>query len=394
MKPLSIRVRSIDHFRALTMFLMVFVNDFWTLRAIPQWLGHAAAGEDRLGFSDIIFPAFLYIVGLSIPFALQQRLSKPGGIAPTLVHISGRTLALLVMGLFLVNLENINGTNMQVPVVVWRLLLIVAFFLVWNKYPKASRLERPLKGVGIGILVFLAFTFKGGGTAQPEGMKTHWWGILGLIGWAYLTAAIVYFFARERLLPNVLVWLALLAINVLSATGMPDWLQPVLALLWPIGNGSLAAMTMAGVVTALLLRGHQFATKERLTLVLIAWGAACILVGILIRPHTGGISKMGGTPAWSLVCTGISLLVFSLLNYFDRPGSDPLWARLLKPAGAATLTCYLIPYIVYPLAELSGIKLPEMVVTGTVGLLKSLVYSAAVVAITGALVKRGVQLKI
>ena len=60
------RIASIDILRALTMYFMIFVNDLWTLREIPEWLGHAARGEDRLGFADIIFPLFLFIVGLSL----------------------------------------------------------------------------------------------------------------------------------------------------------------------------------------------------------------------------------------------------------------------------------------------------------------------------------------
>ena len=58
------------------MFLMLWVNDFWTLHSIPKWLKHAASGEDSLGFSDLIFPWFLFAIGLSIPFAFQSRLSK------------------------------------------------------------------------------------------------------------------------------------------------------------------------------------------------------------------------------------------------------------------------------------------------------------------------------
>ena len=70
------RIASIDILRALTMVLMIWVNDFWSLTNIPKWLKHASATEDYLGFSDIIFPLFLFIVGLSIPFAIQQRKSS------------------------------------------------------------------------------------------------------------------------------------------------------------------------------------------------------------------------------------------------------------------------------------------------------------------------------
>ncbi|HIF84504.1 MAG TPA: DUF1624 domain-containing protein, partial [Flavobacteriaceae bacterium] len=59
------RFASIDILRAITMVLMIWVNDFWTLTNVPKWLKHANAVEDYLGFSDIIFPLFLFIVGLS-----------------------------------------------------------------------------------------------------------------------------------------------------------------------------------------------------------------------------------------------------------------------------------------------------------------------------------------
>ena len=36
------RIASIDITRAVTMLLMIFVNDLWTLRNIPSWLGHTA----------------------------------------------------------------------------------------------------------------------------------------------------------------------------------------------------------------------------------------------------------------------------------------------------------------------------------------------------------------
>ena len=69
--PLKGRIASIDVFRALTMFLMVFVNDLWTDIGIPAWLEHAPANADAMGFSDIIFPSFL-LVGLSLPFGANQ----------------------------------------------------------------------------------------------------------------------------------------------------------------------------------------------------------------------------------------------------------------------------------------------------------------------------------
>ncbi len=102
------RLKSIDILRALTMLLMIFVNDLWSLNDIPEWLGHKAADVDGMGLADVVFPAFLFIVGLSIPFAINARLKKGDSRKLILRHIIERTLALLIMGVFMVNLENID----------------------------------------------------------------------------------------------------------------------------------------------------------------------------------------------------------------------------------------------------------------------------------------------
>ena len=41
------RVASIDAIRAITMMLMLFVNDIPSLKGVPHWLFHAAADEDK-----------------------------------------------------------------------------------------------------------------------------------------------------------------------------------------------------------------------------------------------------------------------------------------------------------------------------------------------------------
>ena len=100
---------SIDVFRAVTMVLMVWVNDFWTLNSIPKWLKHASAGEDYLGFSDFIFPWFLFVLGMSIPFSFQMRFNNGESIFSIFKHIILRTVALLIMGLFHMNIEMYNS---------------------------------------------------------------------------------------------------------------------------------------------------------------------------------------------------------------------------------------------------------------------------------------------
>src|SRR5688500_10734635 len=109
------RVASIDIVRALTMVLMIFVNDLWSLKGIPAWLGHVPAGADGIGLADVVFPAFLFIVGLSLPFAVDNRRKKGDTELQLVMHVLVRTIALLVMGVFLVNGESINAAATGMP---------------------------------------------------------------------------------------------------------------------------------------------------------------------------------------------------------------------------------------------------------------------------------------
>ena len=90
------RLASIDVFRALTMVLMIWVNDFWSLNGVPKWLQHASATEDYMGFSDIIFPLFLFIVGLSLPLAIENRRKKGDSTGEIARHLFDRTISLPV----------------------------------------------------------------------------------------------------------------------------------------------------------------------------------------------------------------------------------------------------------------------------------------------------------
>src|SRR5262245_43569085 len=95
------RVVTIDIVRALTMVLMIFVNDLGTLKNIPLWLEHVEPGVDGIGLADVVFPAFLFIVGLSLPFAVEHRRKKGDTELQLVAHVLVRTIALLVMGVFL-----------------------------------------------------------------------------------------------------------------------------------------------------------------------------------------------------------------------------------------------------------------------------------------------------
>jgi predicted acyltransferase len=84
------RLQSIDVFRAITMLLMVFVNDAASVNNLPAWLGHIKGDEDGFGFADTVFPAFLFIAGMSIPFAIRNRISRGATFLQVLFYIASR----------------------------------------------------------------------------------------------------------------------------------------------------------------------------------------------------------------------------------------------------------------------------------------------------------------
>ena len=101
----SARIVSIDAFRGITILAMVFVNEIAGVSGIPQWLKHMPAHADAMSFPDVVFPAFLFIVGMSIPFAIRARIAQGADGWALQRHIAYRALALIVMGVFMVNAE-------------------------------------------------------------------------------------------------------------------------------------------------------------------------------------------------------------------------------------------------------------------------------------------------
>src|SRR5215204_5459352 len=160
----AIRVASIDVLRALTMVLMIFVNDLWSLTNIPLWLEHVESGVDGIGLADVVFPAFLFIVGMSLPFAINNRKKKGDSQWQLVMHVLTRTVALLVMGLFLVNGETINAAAMGIPKWLWYPLCCLSFILIWNVYSKTAKksLVYAAKAIGIITLITLAVVYRGG----------------------------------------------------------------------------------------------------------------------------------------------------------------------------------------------------------------------------------------
>src|SRR5580698_10638214 len=154
------RVASIDVFRGLTMMVMIFVNELSGVQGLPWWTYHAHAQEDVMTYVDMVFPFFLFIVGMSLPLSVAQRLKRNASLPALWLHVLLRVLGLLVLGLILANAEKCDPAQMPIGGSLWALLALVCAGLYLSVYAKSDRFpaySRVLRFVGLfGVIALLA----------------------------------------------------------------------------------------------------------------------------------------------------------------------------------------------------------------------------------------------
>lgn len=341
------RILSIDIMRGLTLFLMLFVNDLYT-PGVPKWLVHTSAQEDGMGLADWVFPGFLFMVGLSIPFAFMAREKSGQSNVQLLSHILIRTLSLLLIGVFMVNIGRYNADLTGLNKFLWAILVYIFIFLTWNSYPRNSKftfLFKGLKYIGIFGLLIMAALYRSGTPENVGWMSTSWWGILGLIGWGYLVSALTYLWLKDQAGPIAIAWSGFILLNILAQTAYMDFLDPVKPVFGVILDGNVPSIVLSGLLIGVLLKNHK-TNEKRLLVFMISIGLVCLMLGFVLR-NWFIISKIIGTPSWAMVCNGISMLLFALLYYLLDIKKWQKWTMPFLPAGQNSLTTYLAPDILY-----------------------------------------------
>ena len=390
---------AIDMLRALTMCLMVFVNHLWTIQGVPHWMDHAESMEDFLGLADFVFPAFLFVMGMSIPYSVEKRIrdGKDGG--SILLHILKRGFSLVLMGVLMVN-EG-KGTLNIGPCSddLYPILMVAGFFLLWNDYGGAKTLTRKLLRIlGAALLVWMILRFR---TGDGGLMQARWWGILGLIGWAYMICAMLYFMVRDRLEVHLPAWVFFIALCLLFTDtrggeplldlGRGSFIESLRSTLH-LGNGSDPALATGGMILSIVSARHAFRWKpSKRVLAGLCAGAALAALGAL--SHRWFIaSKDLATLPWVLWSSALCLIAYTLLQVLVRHRITG-WYKPLSPAGNSTLTAYVVPVLLEGVCSMTGLNLWDRF-SGLPGMLYIAVYVAFVLAITYGLGKLHVRLKL
>jgi predicted acyltransferase len=114
------RLLSVDALRGLTVAAMVLVNNPGTWRAIYPPLRHAA--WHGWTPTDVIFPFFVFIVGVAIPLALGPRLARGEGSA-VLRKVVRRSIVIFGLGIILNGFPWYAWATIRIPGVLQRIAL-------------------------------------------------------------------------------------------------------------------------------------------------------------------------------------------------------------------------------------------------------------------------------
>jgi heparan-alpha-glucosaminide N-acetyltransferase len=391
------RISSIDIMRGLTLVLMLFVNDLY-MPGVPAWLGHRAANFDGMGLADWVFPGFLFMVGMAIPYSIGKRISEGQSSFSIAKHIVTRTVSLLIIGVLMLNSGRVNPEFTGFGKNLWSILMYTGVFLIWNSYKENDKNFFTIAGLrfaGIALLVFLVFKFRSGEFENNGSLITSWWGILGLIGWGYLVAAFIYLASRDNILNTVVAFLFFLAMNILAKLDLLNTLNPVKPIFGVIIEGNVPLIVISGMLTTLILNKYSGSSYLKTIVTIVTIGILSLAAGFILRKWFI-ISKIQATPSWGLICNGISMMLFALLYWIIDIKKHTKWTFFLKPAGENSLTTYLAPDVIYYLIWSTGIPVliykqsgePLIVIAG------SIAWAFLMVGLTVILVRFNIKLRL
>lgn len=393
----STRVASIDIFRGLTMAVMIFVNALSGVTGMPWWTEHAPANVDVMTYVDMVFPFFLFILGVSMPIAVAQRLKRNRSQPQLWMHILVRSMSLIVIGYILANADLADAHFMLFGGGAWGSLALLSAALYVNVYPASERfgmLFRLLKYLGlVGLIVMLAL-FRRSVQGHSAWLDPSYPEILGLIGFSHFATSLLYVPTRRWPWASLVWFVALMAFCSLSSAKVMAFPGKVPLYVWPFGNGSMPSIIMAGIVTSSIFLGTQSKMKARQTLLKgVAFGVALLVAGFVLTPL--GISKIRATPTWCLYSAGTAVLLFTALYWLCDLKGKTAWAGFVRPAGSNTLLTYLLPDLWYFFFLAIGVTfLDTHLNSGTPGVFKTLVFTALMLSFAWLLTRAKIRLQL
>lgn len=174
------RLLSLDVFRGLTIAAMILVNDpgSWTYVYAPlrhaQWHGCTP--------TDLIFPFFLFMVGLAISLGSPRSGDERKAITRKILK---RSLYLFLIGLFLNAYPHFDFPNLRIPGVLQRISLVFLVIALMHHY--ADKVAQKWVAAGLLVVYWMLMSFVpvpgvGEANLEPETNLAAWFDRLFLTG--------------------------------------------------------------------------------------------------------------------------------------------------------------------------------------------------------------------
>jgi predicted acyltransferase len=344
------RLASLDVFRGATIAAMILVNNpgSWSfvlppLRHAP-WHGWTP--------TDLIFPFFLFIVGVSISLALTRRRSETEGWSLLLVKIFRRSLILFALGLLLALFPRFDFAGVRIPGVLQR--IAVCYLVVSLIYLKTGFRARliwlaVLLGGYWAVLKWVPVPGFGPGALTPEGNLCGYLDALLLPGHLYTPN-----FDPEGILSTIPAMA-----TVLGGTLAGDWLRAGVS-----ARVRLGGMCAAGLIlTAGGIWWHAFfpINKQLWTSSFVVFTAGAALLGLSLcylwlevlgwRRGTLPFLVYGGNALLVFVGSGLMARLLSVIKV-PLGGEHVSLHTFIYQRGLASWAGPMVGSLLFPLALL------------------------------------------
>lgn len=275
-------------------------------------------------FYDLIFPLFAFIIGTSLVFSLSKSVATEGKAATT-GKVLKRSLILFILGILYY--EGIGGGIQHIRIlgVLQRLALCycgAGLAFVWLTAQSGTDQAKVGRGVPTAPTRLITLT------------------VSLLVGyWAMLTFIPVPGFGAGDFVEghNLTNWLDKMYLPLRKWDGDHDP-EGLLSTLPAI------ASSLLGVLAGLLLKNQSVEPARKFRLLLM-WGCAGIIVGLLWHLQFPIIKKIW-TSSFVLFTAGLSSLLLALFYYIVDIKNHRDWCRPFVWIGMNSITIYLIAHVV------------------------------------------------